>query len=184
MTCIVGYVEKGNVWIGGDSAGVGGYSIHARADEKVFKKEEMIFGFTSSFRMGQVIRYCLQIPEQSSKKDAFTFLCSDFIDALIKCFKDKAFVQIKDSVASGGTFLLGYKENLYTIYGDFQVAKVLDSYAAVGCGFDLALGAMHTLNHKNCPGTLTPEKKITLALEAATHFSAGVCPPFNIVNLN
>jgi hypothetical protein len=27
MTCIVGLVENNNVWLGGDSAGVSGYSL-------------------------------------------------------------------------------------------------------------------------------------------------------------
>jgi len=35
MTCIVGYVEKDVVHIGGDSAGVGGYSITLRNEEYV-----------------------------------------------------------------------------------------------------------------------------------------------------
>lgn len=106
MTCIVGYVEKDNVWIGGDSAGanVSTYEICTRADEKVFKKNGMIFGFTSSFRMGQIIRYCFTPPEQSSKKSDFGYLCSDFIDALIKCFKDKEFATVKDGVVTGGLF--------------------------------------------------------------------------------
>jgi hypothetical protein len=36
MTCIVGLVDKGDVYIGGDSAGVAGLSLSIRADEKVF----------------------------------------------------------------------------------------------------------------------------------------------------
>lgn len=180
MTCIVGYVENGNVWIGGDSAGVGGYSLQIRADEKVFKKEDMVFGFTSSFRMGQIIRSCLQIPEQSSKKTDYDYLCSDFIDKLIACFKDKEYATIKDSKVKGGVFLLGYKGNLYNIESDFQVGKVFKNYNACGCGFDLALGALHALEDSK----LTPEQKIIKALEAADEFSAGVRPPFNIVSLN
>ena len=35
MTCIVGLVHEGVVYIGGDSAGVGGLSLTVRADEKV-----------------------------------------------------------------------------------------------------------------------------------------------------
>ena len=52
MTCIVGLVENGKVYIGGDSAGVAGLDVRMRSDEKVFTKGNMIFGYTSSFRMG------------------------------------------------------------------------------------------------------------------------------------
>jgi len=62
MTCIVGLVENGKVYIGGDSAGVAGLDITTRKDEKVFQKENMIFGFTSSFRMGQILRYSFKNP--------------------------------------------------------------------------------------------------------------------------
>ena len=36
MTCIAGLIEDGNIWIGADSAGVGGYNLIRRADSKVF----------------------------------------------------------------------------------------------------------------------------------------------------
>ena len=37
MTCIVGLVKDNKVTIGGDSAGVLGFSLRIRDDEKVFK---------------------------------------------------------------------------------------------------------------------------------------------------
>lgn len=179
MTCIVGYAKKGVVWIGGDSAGVGGYCLNIRSDEKVFKKGEMIFGFTSSFRMGQIIRYCLTIPEQYESKDDYEYLCSDFMDALIKSFSDKGFLVEKDKEKIGGAFLLGYNGNLYTIYSNFQVAKGVKSYHAVGCGDDLAKGAMFATEKTEW----SIEDRIKIALESACEHSAGVAPPFNIVKL-
>ena len=56
MTCIVGYLDKETVYLGGDSAGTdGNYSQHIRKDKKVFQNGPFIFGFTSSFRMGQIL---------------------------------------------------------------------------------------------------------------------------------
>ena len=173
MTCIIEYAKKGVVWIGGDSAGVGGYSLQIRSDEKVFKKDKMIFGFTSSFRMGQIIRYCLSIPEQYQSKDDYEYLCSDFMDSLIKCFTDKGYLKKKNEVKIGGVFLLGYRGDLYTIYDDFQVSKVVKDYNAVGCGEDLATEETNW----------SPESRINKALAAASEHSAGVAPPFNIVKL-
>jgi hypothetical protein len=48
VTAIAGFVHKGSVWIGGDSAGVADYDLHIRADQKVFVNGEFGFGFTSS----------------------------------------------------------------------------------------------------------------------------------------
>ena len=58
MTCIVGILEEnGDIYMGGDSAGASGNTLKIRADEKVFINENYIMGFTSSFRMGQLLRY-------------------------------------------------------------------------------------------------------------------------------
>ena len=174
MTCIVGWTENGKVWIGGDSAGVGGLSIRTRADEKVFKNGDMLFGYTSSFRMGQLLRYSLVVPEQSKRKDDYRYMCTDFIDAVINLFESKKFAKTNSGEISGGTFLVGYKGKLYEIENDFQVAVPSLNFEAVGCGVDIAIGALHALrNHK-----MKPRDRIIKALEAATEFSAGVRPPF------
>ena len=57
MTCIVGLVDNGKIYMGGDSAGVSNLDIRIRADQKVFKTGEFIMGFTSSFRMGDLLKY-------------------------------------------------------------------------------------------------------------------------------
>ena len=179
MTCIVGWVENNKVTIGGDSAGVKGYSITIRADEKVFIKEGMVFGFTTSFRMGQLIRYSLKIPEQSRKIEDYEYMCSDFIDALIKCFKDKGYAKIKDSTVRGGTFLVGYKGKLYNVCGDFQVGKAIKNFDACGCGEEYALGALESTKDIE----MKPKERIKKALEVAVEFSGGVRPPFTIMEI-
>ena len=185
MTCIVGWIEedkkKGtqDVWIGGDSAGVGGLSIRTRADEKVFKNGDMLFGYTSSFRMGQILRYSLSVPEQSQKKEDYEYMCTDFIDAVAMTLEKKKYAKVSNNEMEIGTFLVGYKGNLYLIENDLQVAKPMLNYEAVGCGVNIAMGALHATYDLK----MTPQQRITKALEAATEFSAGVRPPFVIMKL-
>ncbi|KKN17732.1 hypothetical protein LCGC14_0962700, partial [marine sediment metagenome] len=63
MTCIVGFIDDGGkAWMGGDSAGVAGHHTHPRRDPKVFRVGPVLIGYTSSFRMGQLLRYHLKIP--------------------------------------------------------------------------------------------------------------------------
>lgn len=179
-TCIVGLVHGGKVYIGGDSAGTDSWLNRSiRVDEKVFVKEEMIFGFTSSFRMGQILRYSFTPAKQFSKETAYEYLCSRFIDGLIKCLKDKGFAKVEDNEVSGGTFLLGFHGVLYRIENDFQVGRRVDNYDAVGCGQDFAMGALHNMERSK----LSPRVKIRRALEAAEKFSAGVKRPFKIVSI-
>ena len=69
MTCIVGLVHEGVVYIGGDSAGVARLSLTVRADEKVFRNSDFLMGFTTSFRMGQLLRYSLKPPRRHPADD-------------------------------------------------------------------------------------------------------------------
>jgi len=183
MTCIIGYVDNGNVWMGGDSAGVNGYYKKTiRADEKVFLKNDMIFGFTSSFRMGQILRYHFSIPTIKVGQDIDSYLHTTFVDALIDSLSDNHYASEKDNVVRGGNFLFGYKGKLYEIQGNFQISQTTEKFDAVGCGDDLAKGALYA-TEKLVGDGLDPESKIKIGLGAACKFSAGVAPPYKILCL-
>lgn len=179
MTCIVGYVDDDHIWMGGDSAGVGGYDLRKRKDEKVFtietkKAGAFIFGFTSSFRMGQLIRYSFDPPEFIDGSDVFKYMVVNFVDYLRNCYDKGGYLKKKDNVDRGGTFLVGYKDRLFEIEDDFQVCEVEQNYNSVGCGSSYALGSLYA----NITNDI--ETKIRIALGAASEFSAGVSPPFII----
>jgi len=182
MTCIIGIIDKENnkVYIGGDSAGVSGLSVSVRKDPKVFKRGEFIFGFTSSFRMGQLLM-CgdLDLKKQKENEDTYVYMVSTFIDSVRYLFKKGGFLNIDNNEESGGTFLVGYKNRLFSIESDFQVGEVYDEYCAVGCGENYALGSLYTTKNLE----LTPEIRINKALEAAEYHNAGVRKPFNMVSL-
>ena len=184
MTCIVGWIQDGDVYIGGDSACSSGYDIHIHAedDTKVFRNGEMIFGTSGSIRLRQILQYSLVIPHHSVEKRTYQYLCTDFIDAIRQCLKDKGHTRIKDNEESqSGIFLLGYRGCLYSIESDFQVSKWMWNYSATGCAEDYALGALYLLNKYSLDKT--PEEKLVEALEVASNFSAYVKPPFNIIKL-
>lgn len=87
MTCIVGLVEGNRVLMGGDSAGVAGLNLCVRADRKVFCNGPMVFGFTTSFRMGQLLRHALSVPARHPDVDIERFMVTTFIDAVRECLK-------------------------------------------------------------------------------------------------
>lgn len=183
MTCIVGLEhDNGMVSIGGDSAGVNGsLDIRIRTDEKVFINGPMIFGFTSSFRMGQLLRYSLTIPEQlGSEKDDYKFMCTTFIDAARKCLKDGGYATVKNGVDEGGFFLVGYRGKLYRVESDFQVGRSVRPFDAVGCGEQYAMGAMLMIVDLT---PIPPKERIERALNAAASLSAGVAPPFFVLSI-
>lgn len=178
-TCIVGYVDKkGNMYMGGDSAGVGDYDIRIRKDAKVFQKENMLIGYTSSFRMGQLLRFKLKIPSQEKSIADYEYMCTSFIDAIRDCLKVNGYSLIKDNQEQIGVFLVAYKSKIYKVESDLQVGMTYDNYDTCGCGEGYALGSIYT-NSKKISGRGIIKK----ALECAENFSAGVRRPFIILEL-
>ena len=178
MTCIIGLQTKDCVYIGGDSAGVSDLSIWIRKDEKVFKNQSFIMGFTTSFRMGQLLRFKFK-PPKNKYNDDYEYMVTDFIDAVKKCFDDNDFGSKGKGGSEGGQFLVGYKGNLYEISDDYQVAMTYLPFNAVGCGAQIALGSLYTTQSLSAP--MDPEERINMALNAAAQFSAGVSAPFIII---
>jgi ATP-dependent protease HslVU (ClpYQ) peptidase subunit len=172
MTAIVGLVHRRTVYIGGDSAGASGWSLTVRADSKVFHNSGFLFGFTTSFRMGQLIRYALKPPKPVGELERF--MATKFIDSVRECLKDGGWARKEAEREEGGTFLVGIKGRLFTVHEDYQVAEAADGYAAVGCGDELALGALFATAGTRMP----PERRVETALKAAERFSAGVRGPF------
>ncbi|MBZ9921663.1 hypothetical protein LB579_28610 [Mesorhizobium sp. BR1-1-7] len=173
MTCIVGIAHNGKVFIGGDSAGVGGYNLNVRADKKVFRNGEFVMGFTSSFRMGNLLQHSLEPPRWHPDDDIHKFMVKDFVDAVRSCLKTGGYATKENDGESGGTFLVGFKGRLFVVDSDYQVGENVDGFASVGCGEDIALGSMYTSKG-------SPKGRVLTALAAAERFSAGVRAPFHV----
>ena len=176
MTCIVGLVHDKCVYVGGDSAGVSGDSIHVRADSKVFGKGPMIMGFTSSYRMGQLLRWNLKLPKHPRSMTTEEYMTTVFVDAVRKCLKTGGFSKVSDGVEEGGCFLVGYRNSLFQVHEDYQVAINTAPYAAVGCGRQVALGSLYSTST-----AAHPRGRVLLALESAEAFCSGVRRPFLVL---
>jgi len=174
LTCIIGLETDNGVIIGGDSGSSDGYDIHVTRLKKVFKQGKFLIGYTSSFRMGQILQYRLEVDPQKKDQNDLEYLATTFIDAVRKCLKEGGYKKVEHEQESGGTFLVGYKKRLYTVDSDFQVNSNSDGFWAIGSGKDFALGCM--LMNKS----LSPKKRIKQALKAAGHFSSSVCGPYHV----
>lgn len=176
MTAIAGLVHGGKVWIGGDSAGVGGYSLSVRTDAKVWTNGEFIFGCTSSFRMIQLLRYEFNPPTPLEKSDPMRYMVSQFIPAIKAVFRAGGFLTAVNGADNGGSFIVGWRGRLFSIEDDFQVAQMADPFYACGCGRDVVLGSLFTSDGTGS----SPRDRIEWSLQAAERFSAGVRGPFVI----
>lgn len=179
MTCIVGLKQNGKVYIGADGAASNGSKTVKTDIEKVFKTNSFIIGYTTSFRMGQLLQYYLK--DVSIKKDGQTdmeYLVQTFIPYIQKTFKDNGFSKIDSNQEKAGYFIMAYNQELYFIQSDYSVLKYSDGYCCTGCGEEYALGSLHTTKDSELP----PEDRVTRALEAAAYFSDGVSEPFTILH--
>jgi len=179
MTCIVAVKDDNKIIVGGDLQGSSSWEKRERADKKVFKKDNMVFGFTSSYRMGQLIQYELNIPLDNKEIETFKYMVSSFVPALQDCLKQKQYASLKDNVLTGGTFIVGFRGRIFRIESDFQVAENVYNYDACGCGESYSLGALSILDGEK----INLKQKAESALKAAALFSNGVGSNFEYAEL-
>ena len=178
MTCIVGLVAGGAIYMGADSASVSGSDMRVRFDRKIFRKGDFVIGFTSSYRMGQLLTYSFEPPvHDRSTKGSFEYMVTHFVDAVRDCLKEGGFATCKDEAEHGGTFMVGYAGSLFKIDEDYSVAESADPFDACGSGEDYALAALFVTED------MTPEKRIRTALHAAEHLSTTVRGPYQFETL-
>lgn len=182
MTCIAACYKDNQLVMGGDSAGVDSSSWAQTiiAESKVFKKKNMLFGYTSSFRMGQIIQYCLNIPEHPENMDTMEYLVCRFIESYRITLKNNGFLNRNNGIDETGSFLLGYKNRIFNIQNQFQIIEDSSGIMAVGCAADQAIGAMEALFP--LPNK-TATEIVQEALSIAEYRNIGVSSPFNIITL-
>lgn len=178
MTCILGLVQDGAVWMGGDSVAISGWDAKTVVEPKIFMREPFLIGYTTSFRMGQILKYELAIPSRGHEEGCMDYLIRVFAHDVRKVFDDVGFLKKKDDhEVEGGQFLVGYEGHLFEVGSDFQVMEWAGSMAAIGAGQAYATGAAAAL------ASLPPGDRIHQALEIAERYCATVRGPFHILAL-
>lgn len=166
--------------------------------------EPFLIGFTDSFRMGQLLHHKLEIPALPPPDGDHEerWLVGDFTDAVRKCLKNGGFARKTEEVEKAGAFLIGWRGRVWEMGSDYQVGEPRRSvwrgwsFAAVGSGFAYALGAVNALEGatRRPPGDLsdhghaldklqwTADQVVLEALRVSSEHSAGVSPPFVVIN--
>jgi ATP-dependent protease HslVU (ClpYQ) peptidase subunit len=179
MTAIVGFVDGDNVIMGADSASMDGrYGQYDIADGKIFTNGEFVIGITGSPRAANLLRFKFEPPYHKPETDTYKYMCTEFIDAVRKLYKENGFTIIEDGQEFAyGSIMVAYRGKLFVINSDYQVMLHKHPYASIGCGDFLALGSLYSTEDK------APEIRVFTALRAAEQFSAGVRGPFIIKRL-
>ncbi|MYB39674.1 hypothetical protein F4X86_00025 [Candidatus Saccharibacteria bacterium] len=181
MTCITGIIAKNDVYMGVDSASgmTDGQFQQTVSTKKLIFKRGMMIGYTSAWRMGNILEHEFEPPARRKGMDLEKYMVVDFIGALRKSFKDAGFTEIEHSKEHAGDFLVAIEQGsrLFEIRSDFSVITPV-SYAAVGSGMFSALASLKTTEGLK----LGAAERIRLALETAANFNFGVRGPFEIAS--
>lgn len=178
MTCIVGLETEDGVLMAGDSAAVGDGDRYATRLTKVFRRGAFLIGYTTSFRMGQLLQYRLLVEPQDDEQTDLEYMATTFIDAVRACLKEGGFAKVENEQEQGGSFLVGYAGKLYSVASDFQVNSSRDGYLAIGSGEYVALGCIWSNLGQLGDRKASPDAIVISALEAAEHFNNYVYPPY------
>jgi len=167
MTCIIGLVENGEVYIGADGASSNGHFIENARIEKVFRNGKYVIAYTSSFRMGQLLQYCISLPDPPEKV-TLKFMVEEFIEIVRDEFKKYGYSKVESNEETGGTFIVGVNNSLFHVYNDYQVGHYQDGFTVDGSGRYFAVGAMEALKD------FDPEPRIARSIEIAGKFCTTV----------
>ena len=175
MTVIAAVVSLGRVYMSADSAGVDKYQcLTVRKDPKVFFNGPFLIGFTSSFRMGQLLMDA-SFPGIPGDMDLFTYMRTQFVPVVRACLKDGGYTKIDNNREETGEFLVGIRGRIFMVDGDLQVGEREDGFDSVGQGSQEALGVMFATP------SMEPNTRLRLAMVAAERYRTGVRGPFLVL---
>jgi len=180
MSCVVAISENGVVWMGSDSlfVSVGDFAKkRTEANSKIFRKDGLLIGWVGSRRFGDILQWNFNFPKFEDGRDFHEYLASDFVSSLLDTLQNLKHVEFRDGEALSYTFIIGRKGKIFQIHSDFSVSVLGDGYDACGSGDQLAMAALEGMKGLS----LTPEEKISRALQIVSKFTANVGPPFHVI---
>ena len=162
MTVIVGWHDKKQAWIGGDSGAFDEDSV-SLTEIKVWKAEDYLLGASGGFRLAE-IAYDSFIGDPHKLRDHL----------------ESWWISNSSSQAENDTTILVISvAGVWVIGNDFSVVRLRENYTAIGAGGLSAMSAMFALQGT----TMTGKDRITTALKASAYHTAQVRAPFKVLSL-
>lgn len=146
MTAIVAFKRNGKVFLAGDRLGSNGYTKLMVQVPKIFKVgEDLHFGYTSSFYMGQLLQHSFTVPPKWPDMADDKYLYTQVVPKLREMFETNDFGKKKDDKRSEphlGVFIMVYKDRIFEFQGNSSILEV--EYAGVGCGGEDVMSSIRT----------------------------------------
>lgn len=184
MSCVVGLVDDGRVWLGGDSAAsdLSGLVVTYK-EPKVFRRGALLFGCVDSFRMRDLLQHSLVVPRyKAGNIDAYIF---SVVQAIKDTFSENEYeygddVEVSEESGSTGAILVGFHGRLFTVEWDYHIGEVHQPFTAIGEGAKFALGSL--LVTKDLTDRFGPRARVASALSVAEHYCNTVRGPFRVIS--
>lgn len=186
MTCIAAVKHNQSVWIGGDSLACAGLDLIFTKEGKVWAWQRhgtrWVFGSAGHACVGKVLRYCGDLPDsKGSIKDPLAFLVRECAPRWRETLEKHKVSFVKESKFSTESVLVvGVLDRIFELDGSFDVTEINRPYFAIGSGRSAALGALRTAYELK--PSLSPRRKIGLAIRAAAEDKAGIGAEFSLVH--
>jgi ATP-dependent protease HslVU (ClpYQ) peptidase subunit len=182
MTCIVGLIDNGITYMGGDSRSTcNGMKSHIE-QRKVFKVSgtSAIMGFSGSVRDMNLLTYAENLIDKRDEPNIDEkYIVTKFVPNLIQLFSINHRNETDKGVSSFNSYmLLAYKNKIWMIEGNYAILSIVNNYQAIGSGTCEALGSLYTTEKTN----INCIERIHLALQAASKFCTSVGAPYYIIN--
>lgn len=161
----------------GDAAAISGHLSGTIREAKIFRRGAYLIGNTGSFRLGQMLKYDIDLPEPAETDDTMGFMVCQFVEAVRQRMVALSISPRRDNVDKGGNFLVAIRDRIFHIYEDFQVNERHEDYDAAGSGMEVALGSLYST------GALPAKERLNQALAAADHFGSHVRPPYTMQDM-
>ena len=181
MTCIVGLVENGTVYLGGDSC-VGydwqGKRQYGDSISKVFKVDVLLFGSSGDRRAAQLVECGLVLPSQEKGQADLWYLVMVVSEQIRDLLKSHGQAKIESNQENSETaFLIGYHGGLYRMGIDYSIVQHIEPFDSIGSGYAFALGALEAIKDVD----MKPKARIKTALRIAARYANGVDENFVIM---
>jgi 20S proteasome alpha/beta subunit len=142
MTCIVAFKTDKHVILAGDFMASNGFNYDLVKSSKVYQKnDEICIGYTSSFRLGQILEYYWTPPARLVNISEDQYIYIDLVESLRKVLKDYGYG--KDETFNG-SFILTYKDRLFNVQSDCSILEYDIPIVSVGSGSDIARGILYS----------------------------------------
>ena len=175
MTCIVGIEHVGGALLTADSMSSDYYSADISTVPKLIRVGDYVFGFTSSWRMGDLLRYNVSI-QSAPRRDLHRHIVTHVIPAVRESFKQGGFATQKEGAEVGGEFSIAVRDHVFRVSPDYMFGRSAHGYDSVGSGAKTALGALAVT-----PG-MDPKARAKAALLAAEKHTCHVRRPWRLMS--